>query len=161
MLKECKNANLKCPNCNGNHFATDKSCPTYLANFKNIHNKWLSLKKFNLLLLNIHSLYNKQHNLLDLINKINSNVVCINETWLNDKISSRELIFNDFNYVRLDVMHKNCGGSIIMIKKGIEYEYINSILNEFIELLNISIKINDALEMSLILIYRPPYTSFF
>ena len=117
MLKDCKNANLKCPNCNGNHFATDKSCPTYLANFKNIHNKWLSLKKFNLLILNIHSLYNKQHNLLDLINKINSNVVCINETWLNDKISSRELIFNDFNYVRLDRMHKNCGGSIIMIKK--------------------------------------------
>ena len=67
------------------------------------------MKNLKILLLNICSLYNKQHT--------NSNVICLNETWLNFKIPSNELIFNGFNVVRLERNAKRGGGSLILIKK--------------------------------------------
>ena len=116
------------------------------------------MKNLKILLLNICSLYNKQHYLFDLINNTNSNVICLNETWLNCKIPSNELIFNGFNVVRLDRNAKRGGGSLILIKKGIDFEFTNSLIDDHIELINVSFTINNALTINIILLYRPPNT---
>lgn len=116
------------------------------------------MKNLKILLLNICSLYNKQHYLFDLINNTNSNVICLNETWLNCKIPSNELIFNGFNVVLLDRNAKRGGGSLILIKKGIDFEFTNSLIDDHIELINVSITINNALTINIILLYRPPNT---
>ena len=87
-------------------------------------------------------------------------MVCVAETWLNDIINTNELIFQDFNYYRLDRGYKRGGGLLILIKKHIISDYVNSVSLPYIELLQVHIKVNNFSIINIILIYRPPNGSF-
>ena len=86
-------------------------------------------------------------------------MICVAETWLNDIINTNELIFQDFNYYRLDRGYKRGGGLLILIKKHIISDYVNSVSLPYIELLQVHIKVNNFSIINIILIYRPPNLS--
>jgi len=87
------------------------------------------------------------------------NVACINETWLKSTTSSSEFIFSNFNIVRIDRDFKKGGGSLILIDRRFKYDIVNTLMNQDLEMINVSLMINETLTLNIILIYRPPNAS--
>ena len=109
-LKECKESKKHCPSCNGEHFGNDIKCQKYNEETKKINSVWLTGKNINLGVLNICSMYHKQIDLLNLMQERNISIMCLTETWLNDSINSKELIFEDYEFFRSDRESKRGGG---------------------------------------------------
>ena len=62
-------------------------------------------------------MYHKQIDLLNLMQERNISIMCLTETWLNDSINSKELIFEDYEFFRSDRESKRGGGVGILINK--------------------------------------------
>ena len=50
------------------------------------------------------------------MNAENSDVVCVNETWLNQNISNSEILYSGFTIFRQDRSYRGVGGVFIAIK---------------------------------------------
>jgi exonuclease III len=48
----------------------------------------------------------------------NLDVVCVNETWLNENISNSEILNSDYNIFRKDRVGRNGGGVLVAIKSS-------------------------------------------
>ena len=56
------------------------------------------------------------HRLQDLVHAENSDVICVNETWLNQNISNSEILHPSFTIFRRDRSDRGGGGVLIAIK---------------------------------------------
>ena len=103
---------------------------------------------------------NKLHQLHDIINLSNRDIVAIIETWLNDKVNDRELppssSYTVFRRDRQDVRGDVTGGGVaVLIKKNIpSLRHTDLEPNE--EVLVCELKPDKCKKILLVIVYRPP-----
>ena len=85
--------------------------------------------------------------------------MCLCETWLNENINTKELIFKGFKVYRYDRICKRGGGLSLLVKNSIESSFQDSLQNDYIEVLHISYDNQFFFLKHIIMIYRPPNSS--
>ena len=101
-------------------------------------------------------MYHKQIDLLNLMQERNISIMCLTETWLNDSINSKELIFEDYEFFRSDRESKRGGGVGILINKNIQGSFKSCLKKDFIEILKIEIRLPFQKPIIIFNVYRPP-----
>ena len=103
---------------------------------------------------------NKLHQLHDIINLSNRDIVAITVTWLNDKVNDRELLpsssYTVFRRDRQDVRGDVTGGGVaVLIKKNIP-SLRRTDLEPNEEVLVCELKPDECKKILLVIVYRPP-----
>ena len=108
--------------------------------------------------INIRSLYHKVCDLLFFINENNIDVIFMVETWLNDTISSTELhtYFINFSLFRIDRDLNRGGGILVLISSKYIAKLENSQITPELEILHVSIELNNRKSLEVVTLYRPP-----
>jgi len=109
--------------------------------------------------LNVCSLYNKTHSVVNVLKTNDFDVFSLNETWLKPAIKTSELLFQNYKLVRLDRIYKRGGGVGFLVKRTINVTTENTISTEDAEVLHISLEKSFYRPIQLITIYRPPLGS--
>ena len=136
----------------------------------NLRNKRTLKHSFNCLFLNARSLKSihkdKESNLpvcnlqcfQELVYSENSDVICVNETWLNDTISNKEILDPEFTIYRKDHKYRRGGGVLIAVKtdsfKSVkEFSHQNQ---EELEIVSTELKTLEDKKILYSCCYRPP-----
>ena len=90
----------------------------------------------------------------------NLDVVCVNETWLNENISNSEILNSDYHILRKDRVSRNGGGVLIAIKPSSfnsDKEFVSN-LDDIQDLEIISAIVRTASNQTILFssCYRPP-----
>lgn len=100
-----------------------------------------SLKGQNIMFLNIRSLYPHISELQAELSCSSLLCLCLCEMWLTPRIDSRLVCINGYNMCRVDrKIKKRGGGLVIYIRTDLDYEIIDLISNENIEMVTVLIK---------------------
>lgn len=80
--------------------------------------------QFNLTYQNVRGLRTKTHTLTSNIANVDSDIICITESWLNDTVNDAELCSNEFQVFRRDRNYSACGtmrggGCLMFIRNNI------------------------------------------
>jgi len=108
--------------------------------------------------LNICSIINKSGFLLEILNNYKIDIISINETWLNSKINSEELLLFDYKIYRVDRVSRG-GGVAIIIKKTFCSVVENTFISSNLELIHLSIERPNCKPLQVVSLYRPPKCS--
>ena len=128
---------------------------------KNYKNYLSSLKascksnNLNLLHLNINSLFNKEHDLSEILALKCYDVVCLNETKIDDSTKLQIQKHPYYNMIRRD-RSNNGGGILALIRK--EYKIIQSFAANDYEALYFQLNVAER-NLNFIVCYRPPSTN--
>lgn len=110
---------------------------------------------------NIRSLYNKFSEFEANIDKLQPEIICISETWLNEKISDNWLLLDNFLIYRLDRCTKRKDGGLCIyvtnkyICNAVKYNHLNS-SNADIEIMIVEVCLPSTTPMVIMNCYRPP-----
>ena len=113
---------------------------------------------------NVRSLYNKIDSIRVEIDKINPDIVNLNETWLHDKIDNGLISIKDYILIRSDrksydgEVAKKGGGLCTYVRKTYIFEENKemTIINKNIELHVMKYKLPFTRPIYMINVYRPP-----
>ena len=116
--------------------------PSFLAN------------KLSILAINVNSIRTnvRRHNLVDLIDETNPDIVALSETRLNHR---HMFSIENYNIIRNDRLSNDGGGTAILIRKSIPHSIINLTNIKSIETTIIKIK-HDSKNLFVISTYIPP-----
>lgn len=110
---------------------------------------------------NIRSLFNKFNEFEAIINKLEPEIICICETWLNGKTPDSWLLLDDYSIHRLDRCTKRKGGGLCLYVrdkytcKTAKYNHLNC-SNADIEIMIIEICLPSTTPMIILNCYGPP-----
>ena len=121
-------------------------------------------KGLKVLFWNIRSIYNKIDSVRYEIDKLQPDIININETWLNDNISDEEINISGYNLMRHDRgrdehgIIKRGGGLCTYIKTGLICNNMPefAISENNIELSIIKYKLPHTRDIYVLNVYRPP-----
>ena len=117
-----------------------------------------SMSKISVFYSNARSIVNKIAKLQLELAKMQTDIVVLTETYLNDSISNEEILGTDYRVYRKDRSGKTArhgGGVLIAVKKSIT-ALIREDLNCKAELLFIDMVLNDSRKLTIGVFYRPP-----
>ena len=127
---------------------------SYLDNESNDAKQSRGKSKLKIACLNVRSLYNKVDQLHVLVDNHQFDIVCVNETWLDDSIDNAEISIPSYSIVRKD-RNRNGGGVCFYVKDTIQYRFENDQFGNAIESLWLSVK-QKHYYLVIGTIYRPP-----
>ena len=162
---------LKSDNKTGKLFTDNKACQLFsddtsdqsdeLAreriNIINITKKLLynGNKGFKIMHLNIRSLIKNIDQFRVYASNYQYDIMCINETWLDDKISDQEVGIDGYDLVRKD--RKRTGGGVaVYIRNSINYKIRQDVMPDNLELVTVEIIKPKVKPFLLNAWYRPP-----
>ena len=117
---------------------------------------WFSNKGLNIAHLNVHYLFPKLDEVKVLFNQQpNLDILCLCETFLNDKFCDEEIAVQDYVIVRKDRASLG-GGLAIYMKENIPYILRKDLESEGFETLWVEIKLQKQKPLLLGYVYRPP-----
>jgi exonuclease III len=105
--------------------------------------------------LNINSLLLKKDQISVLLSSCNIDILCLNETKLDESISDDELLMTNFNIIRRD-RTRHGGGIVIYINNTIKYNVVNDLNCENIEVLWLEVILPKLEPFLLCSVYKPP-----
>ena len=112
-------------------------------------------KGFKIMHLNIRSLIKKIDQFRIYASNNQYDIMCINETWLDDKISDLEVGIDGYDLLRKD--RKRTGGGVAMyIRSSINYKIRQDVMPDYLELITVEIIKPKAKPFLLNTWYRPP-----
>ena len=112
-------------------------------------------KGFKIMHLNIRSLIKNIDQFRIYASNNQYDIMCINETWLDDKISDHEVGIDGYDLLRKD--RKRTGGGVAMyIRNSINYKIRQDIMPDYLELITVEIIKPKAKPFLLNTWYRPP-----
>lgn len=108
--------------------------------------------------LNVRSLYHKIEEIRYLARKINVDILCISETWLNDKIKDGEINITGYTIKRGDRKHGRKGGGVcIYIRDTLSYKERHDLTaNSQVEAVCVELVRSSADNIIVSCVYRPP-----
>ena len=108
--------------------------------------------------LNINSLRNKIINLRDVFAKVPIDILCADETKLDDSFPDSQFLIENYQFppFRRDRNSKG-GGKIVYVREGLFSKKLKQFESEFIETICIEIKISKK-NWCILFAYRPPNT---
>ena len=85
-------------------------------------------------------------------------LLCLNETWLSHKVDSSEIAIDNYNIVRRDRKHGECGGILLYVNQSLKYSkvFVDSKRYPNLEICVIKILPQHAKSLTVCSIYRPP-----
>ena len=112
-------------------------------------------KGFKIAHLNIRSIIKNIDQFRIYVSNHQYDIICINETWLDDKISDREVGIDGYDLLRKD--RKRTGGGVAMyIRNSINYKIRLDIMPENLETITVEITKPRAKPFFINTWYRPP-----
>ena len=118
-------------------------------------NQYPKLKGFSIAQLNITSLTKHIEELRILINEMNFDILCINETRLDKTIKNSEIGLQGYDLTRRD-RNRNGGGVAIYVRNNISYMERSALVPENVEALCIEVRKPNAKPILISTWYRPP-----
>ena len=118
-------------------------------------NQYPKLKGFSIAQLNITSLTKHIEELRILINEMNFDILCINETRLDKTIKNSEIGLQGYDLTRCD-RNRNGGGVAIYVRNNISYMERSALIPENVEALCIEVRKPNAKPILISTWYRPP-----
>ena len=112
--------------------------------------------------MNARSICNKYSELELCVQLENPDIIGITETWLNNKISDNELIFDGYTIFRRDRINscKNGGGGVmLLIRSRLNPVMVSDFQNSSIEFLTCSIECGRGEQTLIGICYRPDYST--
>ena len=120
--------------------------------------KWSQNKGLHLCHLNVHYLYVKVDEIKTLLHEQNTDVLCLCETFLNQKFSDDELKVSGYDFIRKDTQTHG-GGLIIYIKSFWSFTHRADMETNDIESIWVEFKNNKQKTVFTCYRYRPPSSS--
>ena len=110
--------------------------------------------------INIRSLFGKIEEIRFMLQKLNFDVLCINETWLNASINNNIISVDGYDLIRHDRMDGRRGGGVcIYIKNVIQYSDRKDLIDNNLEALWIELSPSKSRKLLIGSLYRPPDAS--
>ena len=111
---------------------------------------------------NARSICRKQEHLSDLITNKNPDVLCINETWLNDQVRLTAFLNcgnRQFSVFRHDRVVSSGGGVLIAVSDSLKSSFVTSKSFGTCECILVDVLMNDSVYLRIGCVYRPPNAS--
>ena len=105
--------------------------------------------------LNVRSILPKIEEIRYLLSNSGLDILCINESWLDNTICNSEINVDNYVTVRND-RNRSGGGVLIYIKENLDYKERADLCVETIEATWIELKLTSNTSMLLCCLYRPP-----
>ena len=120
-------------------------------------------EKFSICSLNSQSICARRLSKLDELRQIvsltNVDIICVNETWLNNKTEDNVVALQGYNLIRHDRLGRLGGGLIIYIKKCLKFRIVDksahTMNSAYTEFISIECVVNDC-KILLTAFYNPP-----
>ena len=126
-----------------------------LQSYVSLHEKLGKHKGLKFIHLNVRSLLPKIDEIRFLVHSADLDVVCINESWLDDSVNNNEIAIVGYNVIRND-RNRHGGGVIMYIKETISYICRSDLQNQTVEAVWIELAAQSTNPVLCCSVYRPP-----